>query len=124
MDDVLPRPPSTSSSRLSQTALPWHTNQTASDNLVGPLEAQINHPFHPQSGCRIQVIKVQHFKTGEALVFYRTDKKLVTMPLAWTDLDSPDPFITLSAGRSPFRLTDLVQLAKLVKEVGQAHENV
>jgi len=108
----------------SRLARPWHTNQTAGDNLVGPLETQINHPFHPQSGCRIQVIKIQHFKTGEALVFYRTDKKLVTMPLAWTDLASPDPFITLSAGRSPFRLTDLVQLAKLVKEMGQAHENV
>jgi hypothetical protein len=37
------------------------------------------------------------------------------LPASWTDVDGPDPFLVLSAGRSHFRADDLLQLATLVR---------
>jgi hypothetical protein len=36
------------------------------------------------------------------------------MPASWTDVVAPDPVVALSAGRSPFRLDDLLELTRLV----------
>ncbi|WP_404819027.1 DUF5372 family protein [Streptomyces phaeolivaceus] len=36
------------------------------------------------------------------------------MPAAWTDIDPVDPFITMAAGRCPFRVEDLLAVAGLI----------
>ena len=36
-----------------------------------------------------------------------------SLPTAWTSLASPDPFVAVSAGRSFFRIQDLVALLEL-----------
>ena len=36
------------------------------------------------------------------------------MPAAWTDVEGPDPFLVVSAGRASFRVEDLLALAALV----------
>ena len=36
------------------------------------------------------------------------------MPMSWTSLAPPDPFVETSAGRSPFRVRDLLALSDLV----------
>ncbi len=37
----------------------------------------------------------------------------------WTDVVAGDPFVVVSAGRSPFRTADLLELAELVGELRQ-----
>jgi hypothetical protein len=37
-----------------------------------------------------------------------------SLPRAWTDAADVDPFVGLAAGRSPFRVEDLVALAGLI----------
>jgi len=39
---------------------------------------------------------------------------LCSIPANWTDVVAPDPVVLVSAGRSAFRLADLVELARLV----------
>ena len=39
------------------------------------------------------------------------------IPLSWTNLSPADPFLTLSAGKSWFRFEDLLELARLIREV-------
>ncbi len=39
------------------------------------------------------------------------------MPAAWTDVEGPDPFLVVSAGRSSFRVEDLLALVALVAEM-------
>jgi len=39
------------------------------------------------------------------------------MPAAWTDVVEPDPFLVVSAGRSNFRIDDLLALVALVAEL-------
>lgn len=36
------------------------------------------------------------------------------IPLAWTDADQADPFLTVSQGRSVFRVAELLRLVQLV----------
>ena len=45
--------------------------------------------------------------------------RLTTVPLAWTDAAAiEDPFVAASAGRSYFRVEDLVQMAVLIRRLG------
>jgi hypothetical protein len=39
------------------------------------------------------------------------------MPAAWTDVEGPDPFLVVSAGRACFRVEDLLALVALVAEL-------
>jgi hypothetical protein len=34
--------------------------------------------------------------------------------VGWTDAAEPDAFVTIAAGRSPFRFADLVELRRLI----------
>ena len=53
---------------------------------------------------------------GEELIYYRDPSAgLISVPGRWTDRMPPDPVVAISAGRSPFRLEDLLELARLVE---------
>ena len=52
---------------------------------------------------------------GEDRAYYRDESgELACIPARWTDAVVPDPVAAVSAGRSAFRLEDLVALARLV----------
>jgi hypothetical protein len=42
----------------------------------------------------------------------------MSWPRAWTDAADPDVFVMLAAGRSPFRVEDLLVLAELIDGLG------
>jgi len=57
---------------------------------------------------------------GENRVYFHDDQdRLVSLPAAWTSLWPPDPFIQISAGRSAFRVQDLLDLAQLLAALQQ-----
>jgi len=57
---------------------------------------------------------------GEERAYYRDESgELVSLPARWTDAVAPDPVVTVSAGRSAFRLEDLVALARFVTAFAQ-----
>ncbi len=58
---------------------------------------------------------------GEHRVFFRRpgERRVRSLPAGWTDVEPPDPFVTLSAGRSPFRVEDLVTRSALVEELSR-----
>ena len=53
--------------------------------------------------------------------FFDDDGVQRSLPRAWTDAADLDPFVVLAAGRSPFRVEDLVALADLVAELRDPH---
>jgi hypothetical protein len=75
----------------------------------------IVHPFHPLCGQPLLLVTIRR-NSGEDMLYYYHDPKgvLVSVPVRWTDRVAPDPVVTVSAGRSPFRLEDLLELARLV----------
>jgi hypothetical protein len=41
------------------------------------------------------------------------------VPASWTDVEGPEAFVALSAGRSLFRVEDLLVLSALVQELSE-----
>ena len=59
-----------------------------------------------------------HQTWGEYRVFYTDDDgALAAMPVTWTDVAEPDPFVTLACGRAYSRLSDLLRLCAVIAEV-------
>ena len=73
--------------------------------------------FHPLFGCELGLINCT-FCWGEDRVFYIDEANQVRgLPARWTSISADDPFVVVSAGRAYFRVTDLLELAKLIQEV-------
>jgi hypothetical protein len=51
-------------------------------------------------------------------VYFRDEKgRICEIPLSWTSLAAEDPFVILAAGKSWFRFEDLLELARLIREM-------
>ncbi len=52
-------------------------------------------------------------------MYYHDDEgRLCSLLAGWTSVSPADPFVVLAAGRSPFRLADLLELCRLVEAMG------
>jgi hypothetical protein len=55
---------------------------------------------------------------GEDRVYYHDDGgRVAALPARWTSVFPPDPVVALSAGRSAFRVRDLLELAALIERL-------
>ncbi len=52
-------------------------------------------------------------------MFYRErgTRRVRSLPASWTDVAGIDPFVALAAGRSLFRVEDLLVLTNLLRQV-------
>ena len=85
----------------------------------------MTHPFHPLSGKVFELVAC-HRNWGDEQVYYHDEAgRLRSLPLKWTSLASIDPFISLSAGRAAFRVSDLLELSRLLASMkeGKKEEN-
>jgi hypothetical protein len=56
---------------------------------------------------------------GEDRVFFIDDDGTQrSLPSRWTDVVALDPFVVVAAGRSPFRVADLLDVAALLDGLG------
>jgi hypothetical protein len=49
--------------------------------------------------------------------FYDEQNRLCSIPAAWTSVGTVDPFVHVSAGRSPFRFADLLELNRMIHDI-------
>jgi len=55
---------------------------------------------------------------GEERVYYFDEQRqLVSIPARWTSALAADPAVAVSAGRSRFRLEDLLELCRLIGDL-------
>ena len=74
---------------------------------------RITHPFHPLRGAEYELV-TRKLTWGEDRVFYYDpDGKLKSLLTNVTDVVSKDAFDHISAGRSAFRVDDLLELRRL-----------
>jgi hypothetical protein len=45
--------------------------------------------------------------------------QLRSVPVTWTDVVPPDPFVDMAAGRALFRPDDLLAVVSLIQEAGR-----
>jgi hypothetical protein len=75
---------------------------------------RIIHPFHPLRGAE-HVLVTRKLTWGEDRVFYYDlDGKLKSLRANVTDVATIDSFERISAGRSAFRVDDLLELRRLI----------
>ena len=77
---------------------------------------RVTHPFHPLFGREFELV---HYRQcwGEDRVFYLDEgEELRSLPARWTSAVAADPLVVVSAGRSMFRVADLLELSKLARE--------
>ena len=79
----------------------------------------MTHRFHPWFGREFEFVKRRKNWRDDRVYFFDETGQLVSLPAAWTDAVAEDPFVTVAAGRSPFRTGDLLKLAELVARLGQ-----
>jgi hypothetical protein len=94
---------------------------TTPDNTNGEHCFTITHPFHPLSGQTFSLLS-QRFAWGEERVFFSDPHihQVRSLPLAWTSLALPDPFVVVAEGKTVLRFGDLHQLTQFLKEM-QTH---
>ena len=72
------------------------------------------HPFHPLCGAEYELV-TRKLTWGEDRVFYyEADGKLKSFMTNVTDVIDRDAFDRISAGRSAFRVDDLLELRRLL----------
>lgn len=81
----------------------------------------MTHPFHPWSGREFAFVAVQRTWRVDRVFFFGDDGTMRSLPREWTDVAETDVFVTVAAGRSAFRVEDLVALADVIDGLGQPH---
>jgi hypothetical protein len=68
----------------------------------------ITHPFHPLSSQTFPLL-AQRFAWGEERIFFSDQEthEVRSLPLAWTNLAMPDPFLLVADGKAVLRWKDL-----------------
>ena len=54
----------------------------------------------------------------ERVYYYNACGELKSLPASWTDVDAPEPFVAIAAGRCYFRPVDLCALVELIRGRG------
>ena len=79
----------------------------------------VTHSFHPLAGKSFPVVEVRRNWSEECVYFRNGPRRLASIPLVWTSLSAPDPFIELSNGRALFRCEDLLALVRYLDSQGE-----
>ena len=74
----------------------------------------MTHPFHPLAGFEFDLVVRKMNWAEDRVFFFDGDGQYRSLPAGWTDVDPPDPFVVVAAGRSVLRIEDLVALAALL----------
>jgi hypothetical protein len=78
---------------------------------------RVTHPFHPLAGRDLEFVKRRKSWRQDRVYVFDTAGELVNLPAEWTDVVAPDPFVVASAGRVPFHLAGLIELAEIVGQL-------
>jgi len=60
-------------------------------------------------------VTCRHNWGEDRVYFHGDDERLTSVPTAWTSLCAADPFVVVSAGRSPFAAQGLLEVAELIE---------
>ena len=71
---------------------------------------RITHPFHPLVGNEYEMVVRRHGWGEDRVFYYGPDGRLKSFQVNITDLFPIDAFTRISAGRSAFRVDDLLEL--------------
>jgi hypothetical protein len=75
---------------------------------------RVTHPFHPWCGREFLFLAVRQTWSEDRVFFLDSGGRQYSLPAGWTDAVGLDVFVSVAAGRCPFRLADLLALGQLI----------
>ncbi|HEX3779226.1 MAG TPA: DUF5372 family protein [Pseudonocardiaceae bacterium] len=78
---------------------------------------RVTHPFHPLFGRDLEFVKRRRNWRLDRVYYCDEAGELGSLPAGWTDLVPVDVCVAAAAGRVPFRIADLLELADRVREI-------
>src|SRR5437588_9019433 len=96
---------------------PWPKSSTTPSPSLAEGVFTVTHPFHPLYGQEFEILNYRHNWGEYRVTFYETPDHVRALPAAWTSIVPPDPSVVLAAGRSAFRVADLLQLSQLTRRI-------
>jgi hypothetical protein len=72
---------------------------------------RVVHPYHPLFQQEFELVTCRQNWGEDRVWFHDRNGLLRSIPTNWTDAGGIDPFVVVAAGRSLFRITDLLELA-------------
>jgi len=81
----------------------------------------VTHPFHPWCGREFVFVVARRTWGEDRVFFFDEDGVQRSLPRAWTDAADVDPFVVLAAGRSPFRVEDLLAVVEVIAGMRGRH---
>ncbi|MGH9546387.1 MAG: DUF5372 family protein [Terriglobales bacterium] len=94
----------------------WLEPSTTADANSLNRRFKIIHPFHPWFGQEFELVTYLHTWGENRAYFHKDGDHLVSVPASWTDIVPEDPVVKLAAGRSHYRVEDLVELIERLHE--------
>ena len=98
----------------------WYSTTPSRDDLARSF--QVTHPFHPLFGREFVLVTLRRSWGEERVYFHDEHGRDVSLPAHWTSAIEPDPFVRVSAGRSLFRVEDLLGLRRLIEALNGEEE--
>jgi hypothetical protein len=85
---------------------------------------RVTHPFHPLLGQQFELVSVHRAWEEHRVYYYVAPGHLRSLPVSWTTIQEPDPFVATADGRSPFRIVDLLDLSRLLQDLQREADSV
>jgi len=80
---------------------------------------RITHPFHPLAGNEYEIVYRKQNWGEDRVFYYDPSGRLKSLLANITDIFPTDAFARISAGRSAFRVDDLLELRELLDRHGR-----
>ena len=77
----------------------------------------MTHPFHPLHGREFVLLTLVRRWNEERVYFEDEQGRAISLRAQWTNVFSLPPLVAIAAGRSAFRADDLLELARLLREM-------
>ena len=83
---------------------------------------RMTHPFHPLCGQEFVLVTYRQNWGEDRVYFHDAQGRLRAIPASWTSLATDDFFVAVSAGRSAFRVADLLELTALTTQLREIRD--
>ena len=80
---------------------------------------RVTHRFHPLYGREYVLLERGRYWGAERVMWEDERGEVRSLPASWTSAGEEDAFRVMSAGRSAFRVEDLLELVEVVRGVGE-----
>ncbi len=93
----------------------WTALSNAPDPTHERRSFRVTHPFHPLFGREFDLISISQCWGDERVFYIDETERVRSLPARWTSAVEENPFVVVSAGRSDFRVADLLALLVFVQ---------